>query len=258
MINDQHSGYASLLTPAIIKAVSMATDLNDLEQYAFGTLNDWDYEMNKDLVAPSVFEFFRSSFGMNLLGDELGDLYGEINGTTRDYYIFRILNEGPDSWVDNISTPGNESLDDIIRKSFHDCIAVLTDKYGPDTSEWKWGDIHRITIEHPLGTVKMLNRVFRFNSKEYRIGGSSHTVSPYSYSEGFKVDNGASERHIFNTANWDESLTVIPTGASGIPKSEFYLSQTETYLDGKFYKDAFTEPAVKAAAKYTLIMKPGK
>jgi penicillin amidase len=100
--------------------------------------------------------------------------------------------------------------------------------------------------------------VFGFNSKEYRIGGSDNTVSPYSYKAGFIVNHGASERHIFNTANWDESLTVIPTGNSGIPSDEFYLSQTETYLNGKFYKDAFTEPAVKTSAKYTLRLKPGK
>jgi penicillin amidase len=106
--------------------------------------------------------------------------------------------------------------------------------------------------------VKLLDRIFSFNSKEYGIGGSNHTVSPYAYKAGFKVNHGASERHIFNTANWDESLTVIPTGVSGVPASEFYLSQTETYLAGKFYKDAFTEGAVKAAAKYTLILKAGK
>jgi len=51
---------------------------------------------------------------------------------------------------------------------------------------------------------------------------------------------------------------VIPTGASGVPASEFYLSQTKTYLEGKFYKDPFSENAVKTAAKYTLNLKPGK
>jgi hypothetical protein len=35
------------------------------------------------------------------------------------------------------------------------------------------------------------------------------------------------------------------------------MSQTEDYINGKYYKDAFSEPAVKAAAKYTLILKPG-
>jgi len=137
-------------------------------------------------------------------------------------------------------------------------VKTLSAKYGEDQSKWKWGDIHTITLEHPLGSVKLLDRVFGLNSKTYRIGGSDHTVSPYSYNADFKVNHGASERHIFNTANWDESFTIIPTGNSGIPASEFYLSQTENYLNGVFYKDPFSEQAVKAAAKYTLILKPGK
>ena len=98
---------------------------------------------------------------------------------------------------------------------------------------------------------------FGFNSDTYSIGGSNHTVSPYSYGPGFKVNHGASERHIFNTADWDESLTVIPTGASGIPGSEFYLSQFKNYLEGKFYKDAFSEKAVKARLNITELV-PGK
>jgi penicillin amidase len=222
------------------------------------TLSGWDYDMNAKLVAPSIFEFFRISFAKNLLADELGELYGKLYGTAREYYIYRILKTGPDEWVDNINTPQKENLDDIILMSFKDCISSLSKQYGEDPSKWIWGNIHTITIEHPLGSVKILDRIFRFNSEKYGIGGSNHTVSPYSYGAGFKVDHGASERHIYNTSNWDESFTVVPTGASGIPASEFYLSQTKTYLEGKFYKDAFSENAVKAAAKYKLVLMPGK
>lgn len=258
MINDQHSDYAKLVTPYILKIEDKINEFTPEERYAFGTLKGWDYEMNKNMTAPSVFEFFRNSFPVNLLKDEMGDLYNQIDLNLRDYYIYRILKNGPDEWVDNINTPQKETLDDIILKSFKDCVNDIIAQCGSDTTKWKWGDIHKITLEHPLGSVKLIDRIFRFNSKEYRIGGSDHTVSPYSYKAGFKVNHGASERHIFNTADWDESFTVIPTGNSGIPGSEFYLSQTETYLEGKFYKDPFTGPAVKAAAKYALVLKPGK
>ncbi len=258
MINDQHSDYAALLTPAILKIGDKSNEFTPEEKYAFNSLKGWDYEMNKNLTAPSVFEFFRISFPANLLKDELGDLFGDITPTIKNYYIYRILTNGPDEWVDDVNTPQKETLEDIVLRSFKDCIKDISTQYGSDTTKWKWGDIHKITLEHPMGSIKLLDRIFRFNSKEYRIGGSDHTVSVYSYKAGFRVYHGASERHIFNTANWDESLTVIPTGNSGIPASEFYLSQTETYLQGKFYKDAFTEPAVKAGAKYTLILKAGK
>lgn len=256
MLNDQHSDYAKLLTPYILKIADKINEFTPEEKYAFNELRKWNYDMNRNMTAPTVFEFFRFSFPANLLRDELGDLYNRINETVRDYYIYRLLKNGPDEWVDDINTPQKETLDDIILRGFKDCTKEIITRCGSDTSGWKWGDIHKITLEHPLGGVKILDRLFGFNSKTYGIGGSDHTVSPYTYTSGFKVNHGASERHIFNTADWDESFTVIPTGNSGIPGSEFYLSQTESYLQGKFYKDAFTEPAVKAAAKYKLRLLP--
>jgi penicillin amidase len=256
MINDQHSDFAALLTPFIINAAKDVSGLSPLEGFGLRSLKDWDYDMNKDLAAPSVFEFFRFNFARNLLGDELGDLYGDMGSGIRDYYILRVLKSGPDELVDDTNTPEKESLEDIIVKSFRGAVAELIEKYEADSAKWLWGDIHKITMEHPMASVKILDRVFKLNSKAYRIGGSGHTVSPYSYEDDFIVNHGASERHIFNTANWDESFTVIPTGISGIPASRYYLSQLETYLNGEFYKDHFSEEAVKAAAKYTMVFRP--
>ena len=258
MITDQHSDYAARLAPVIISAAEKCGNLNDLEVKALGTLRKWDYNMDKELVAPTVFEFFRFTFPENLLADELGEQYESLGGTHRDYYVYRLMTTGPDEWVDNINTEAKESVDDIVLKSFRDCISEISARYGSDTSRWKWGDIHRIIIKHPLGSVKILDRIFGFNSREYRVGGSNHTVSPYSYKAGFVVHHGASVRHIFSTANWDESLTVIPTGISGIPASRFYLSQTDSYINGRFYKDSFSDSAVKASAKYTIKLVPAR
>jgi len=257
MITDQHSGYAALMTPFILRLNDGKANLSPAETEALNALSGWDYDMNADLVAPTIFEFFRMSLGKNLLSDELSELYGQLFGVARDYYIYRILAAGPDHWVDDVNTSEIETLDDIILKSFRDCIAAITSQYGADQASWKWGEIHKIVISHPVGSaVPLIDRIFHFNSRPYPVGGSNHTVSPYSYQPGFIVNHGASERHIFNTADWDESLTVIPTGTSGIPASEFYLSQTEAYINREFYKDAFSDEAVKAAAKYKMVLKP--
>ena len=257
MITDQHSAYAALLTPFILKISSQKASMTGLEAASFDLMAKWEYNMRADQAAPAIFEFFRKSFSKNLLSDELGELYPKLPEILNDYYIYRILNTGADEWVDDIKTAQRENLDDIILKSYKDCIRDLSDRYGKDIKNWNWGNIHKITLEHPLGTVKILNRVFGLNSPAYAVGGSNHTVCPYSYDDDqFKVNDGASERHIFNTADWDESLTVIPTGISGVPGSEFYLSQTKTYIEGNFYKDAFSNEAVKNGAKYMLKLKP--
>ena len=258
MITDQHSAYAALLTPHILKLKSRQADMSKTESAALNLLSGWDYSMSADLAAPSVFEFFRTTFPRKLLGDELGDLYSQMPERISEYYIYRILQPGgEDAWIDDISTPERETLDDIIYKSFGECITALTDSCGSDPAGWKWGGMHTLTLAHPMSKVKILDRIFGLNSATFGVGGSNHTVCPYTYKTPFISEDGASERHIFNTADWDESLTVIPTGASGVPGSEFYLSQTKSYVEGKFYKDAFTDKAVKAAAKYTLKLVPG-
>jgi penicillin amidase len=257
MITDQHSDYAKLLTPFILKLKGRMAEMSRIEADAFATLEGWDYEMNKDKVAPSVFEFFTKSLAKNLLGDELEDLFRQLPESIKDYYILRVLETGPDAWVDDINTPEIETFDDILYRSFQDEVKTLAGNYGNEVNKWTWGSIHTITLEHPLGVKKILDRFFELNSPRYGIGGSNHTVCPYSYKEGFIVTDGASERHIFSTADWDESFTVIPAGNSGIPSSEFYLSQNKIYLEGGFYKDAFSEKAVKASVKYTLKMVPG-
>lgn len=256
IITDQHSDYAKILTPFILKLSERRNEMSQTEANAFSTLEDWDYNMEKDKAAPAVFEFFSINLVKNLLGDELEDMFDQLPRSLKDYYIFRILETGPDEWVDNVKTSATETLDDIMFKSFKEGVKTLTENYGNDVNNWTWGSVHKISLDHPLSAVKLVDRIFKLSSEKFGVGGSDHTVCPYTYKEGFIVTEGASERHIFNIDDWDESYTVIPTGASGIPASEFYLSQTKTYIEGGFYKDAFSEEAVRAAAKYTLKIVP--
>jgi penicillin amidase len=259
MITDQHSDLAALMMPYILRLNNRLEELAPLEASALSVLKSWNCDMNAGLIAPSIFEFFRTSFRRNLLSDDLGDFFNQLFYMTAEYYVYRILKTGSDDLVDNINTPEKETVDDIVMQSFKDGIKLLSKQRGKNMKRWKWGDIHTITVKHPLGSVKILNSFYHLNSHKYGIGGSDHTVNPYfSFAPGFKVAHGASERHILNTSDWDESFTVIPGGDSGIPSSEFYLSQLKTYLGNEFYKDCFSDNAVRSSAKYTLILQPVK
>ncbi len=257
MINDQHSDYARLVVPYILRLNARQEELTTLELQALNAMKDWDYDMSPALPAPTLFEFFRKSFLRNLLEDELGTLYDQLWDISGEYYIYRILTEGPDGWVDNVNTAEQETIDDIVMLSFREAVGSLAKEQGSDLSDWQWGKIHTITLMHPMGSVRILKTLFKFNSAEYPVGGSDHTVCPYfTYKRDFKAVNGASMRYIYNTANWDESYSVIPGGASGVHASKYYLSQVKRYLDGEFYNDHFSDEAVKAAARHTLVLKP--
>jgi len=257
MITDNHSAYAAMLTPMILRGAEAISDPDETEKSVIEELKGWDYTMDASLVAPSLFEFIRMELARHIMLDELDELYGASLGRQHDFYIYSLANGGPDGWVDNTDTPEKETTDIVIAQSIRSAVDTLTARYGEYGDNWQWGRIHTFTLEHPMGGVKILDRMLRLNSKTYGVGGSYHTVEPYAYRDNFRAHHGASERHIFNTADWDKSLTVIPTGTSGIPGSPFYLSQTETYVNNGFYTEPFSDEAVAAAKKFEITFKPG-
>ncbi|TNF39210.1 MAG: penicillin acylase family protein, partial [Bacteroidetes bacterium] len=117
MITDNHSAYAAMLTPVILKEAETIADTDETEKAAIEELKGWDYSMDASLIAPSLFEFIRIEMARHLLGDELGELYGSSLGRQHDFYIYSMLKKGPDRWVDNINTPEEENMEMIIVQS---------------------------------------------------------------------------------------------------------------------------------------------
>jgi penicillin amidase len=202
-------------------------------------------------------------FIRNLIFDELGpDLYKDFIDSkvlVRNVVKNSWLNQNSE-WYDNISTSGKETYKDIVNKSFKDALDSLKLKLGANPVNWHWGNIHTLSLNHPLGKVWALDFAFNLNRGPYPVGGSFHTVSPYGYEydDLFKADHGASERHIFSTANWDESLTIIPTGISGIPASPYYCDQTEMYINNEYHADYIDMRKIELNTKFRLTILPVK
>ena len=85
------------------------------------------------------------------------------------------LMEDPDSpWFDSISTPKKETLTHVLEKSLEETGTFLREKLGPDPKGWRWGRLHTVQFNHPLGQVKPLDRLF--NLGPYEGGGNFETV----------------------------------------------------------------------------------
>ena len=69
-----------------------------------------------------------------------------------------ILKGERSSWIDNINTKDRiESISDIVKQSFVDSYTYISSAYGPNISNWKWGDAHSLTHKHLLGDVRVLD-----------------------------------------------------------------------------------------------------
>ncbi len=257
---NQYSNMAKDLVPKIL-AITKEVEKNEQIKELVQILADWDYEMSADKTAPLIFEEFYLILARNLMADEMGEqLYYEYLGNSRliNFMMEYIIKNQKSKWCDNVNTPEKqETMEDIVKLSFENTVDSIKNKYGKNFKAQKWGDVHCVNIEHPLGKVPILNFLFGLNYKK-PVGGSYHTVNPYAYSfrKPFEAKKGASQRHIFSLGDYDQSKVAIPTGVSGIPGSKHYLDQAEDYKQGIYHDDAFTRKAVEDKAVYRMEFLP--
>lgn len=253
---DETSMLASLYLPGLLDIVRKKNNCSSSAKQSLKTLTTWKYQMSASSSAAALFEVFYNRIVENLVKDELGDvLYSEfLNDKILVRNMFHNVWRNRRSVLcDNVLSVNKlETYDDIVNKSFEESVVFLTQKLGKDQEKWEWGKIHPFILLHPLGKVNLLNKVFELNRGPFEAGGSFHTVAPYTYkfTDQFNVTSGASQRHIYDFGDWDKSLSVIPSGNSGIPASPHYCDQTELYFTGKYHRDLFSFEAVEQNAKY--------
>lgn len=259
---DMKSKFSELLIKEIIAETEKKNDLTGLEKNALAILKAWDLSMDAGSSAAAIFENFQLCFIENTFKDQMGeDLYkGYIKNKHAVGFAVEQLWKTESQWFDNINTDKKETFTDIVQESFSDSIAKLEKEFGSSIDTWEWGKLHTFTLHHPLGSVKILDRIFKLNKGPYELGGSIHTIPQYAYTflKPFKVNHGPSQRHVYDTSQWDNSFSVIPTGNSGIPASKHYCDQTKLYVNGEFHADYVSKSKVQENAEYTMVLNSAK
>jgi penicillin amidase len=255
MQTDQHSKWAEKVLSAVLPLVDNKNEIINGNP-VFQSLKSWDFDYSVESAEATLFEVFNLEMIRAMFLDEMGeDLYNEFLKYDKfaQYGIDKIVSGKTNSWCDDVTTPATtEDFADIAELSFIRAFERLDSLLGPDPQNWKWGRLHQISFMHPLGSVNVLKKVFNLERGPYPVGGSYHTVCPYYYefNDPFTANWGASERHIFDLSDWDRSLTVIPTGESGIPASDFYCNQSDMYINMEYHEDPFSRESVEKLAKF--------
>jgi penicillin amidase len=91
-----------------------------------------------------------------------------------------------------------------------------------------------VTLHHPFGLRKPLDRIF--NLGPYPVGGGSTSLISYEYSfnDPFAAIVGPSFRQIFDLANAREVRAILPSGQSGQVFHPHYDDQTRLWLNGGY------------------------
>ena len=259
MLYDHLSVRARRFLPVINKSLAKARFMDSISVRARRALRQWDGRFEAGRPEPLLFAEFMRQFVRHLTEDEMGpELFKAYYNSFlfTKYLADHVMQTGQSPWIDNMHTSEKESLDDIILLSFRDALDNL-EKVNGHWNLKNWGDMHRLHLQHPLGKVKILDKIFGLN-RRLPAPGSSNTVNPFSYNlaQPYDSDFGASEKHIYNTADWDASYTILPAGESGMPASPHYDDQMKRYVSGGLFRDPFSLPAVRNQARYHMQFVP--
>ena len=150
-----------------------------------------------------------------------------------------------------------EKRDETLRLALQAAIAELKTQLGPEIRRWRWGQLHQLTFNHPLGSHPLLGPIF--NNGPYPMGGDHTTVwaTGASYHD---LDSSASigppYRMIVDLSNLPGSLGLLAPGQSGHLASPHYNDQAPAWFTQGYHPLLFNRQDVAQAARHTLTLTP--
>jgi len=166
--------------------------------------------------------------------------------------LLRMLRNPDNWWVQQAG--GREAW---LTQSLKEAVAWLREHMGAQPEGWRWGKLHRLPMEHMLGTQAPLDKIF--NLPTFEVGGDTDTpwqiaILPHKPYEARSF--APSHRQIFDLTNWDNARMVSIPGQSGRLTSPHYGDQLPLWLKGEHHPAPWSRAAVENQAESKLILHP--
>jgi len=249
---------ASVIVPHMANILSRFEDTKEMAEI----LSGWDFRDDPGKVAPSVFQAIYREFALLVFEDELGKTLSE---TLLDNWYFweerlaDMVLKGSSPWFDNVETPAKrETLKDLFHRAALMTKEKLGSTLGENPDEWLWGKLHQMEFVSPIRR-KGFGKGF--------LGGGSHPAPGsgealyrgyYRFNEPYSVAVPASLRMVADLGDDEKILAVLPGGVSGRLFDPHMKDQIRPYMNGDKVYWWFSDKAITAHGRHTLILRPDK
>jgi penicillin amidase len=235
MQGDQVSPHMRYMVDFLLRAFPDSVKQGSAVREALARLRGWDGGMLVNSAeAAIVAEWFQAVIELTYR-DELGPTtfahFCQLASMPIRSIRYHLMIDS--RWFDDVATPNRrETRDDILRRALGRALESLHTRFNTWTvGLWRYGALHTVTFRHPFSDEEALRTIV--NIGPFEIGGSNTTLNngEWGLNSPFDVRLGPSMRQIVDFADTATYLrTVIPTGESGQPLSQFYKNQSVLYL----------------------------
>jgi penicillin amidase len=219
--NDVYSTLAADAMPFLLQHID-ENYLNDSELTYLNQLKSWDFNITAKAKAPTIYQAWFDSLKKQIWTDEFAQLNKTIE-LPDEQTLFEILKR--DSlfrFIDNVSTPAVETLNQQITTAFKIASAGLAKEEMKNGLVW-WkhkGSVILHTLRESL---------LPFGRTDLQTGGWGNAIMAHSKT------HGPSWRMVVQLTNETEAYGIYPAGQSGNPGSKFYDNFIDDWVAGKYY-----------------------
>jgi penicillin amidase len=258
------------------EVMAMLQDLpveNEAARQALAEVRGWDGNMAADSAAAVIYRVFREEL-IDSLFEDVDDIHLQyLHGRSLDEVLVpnsAFHFKGSSILAGHVkrlySARGNDARaangvgGSVLAEAFENAVGYLVQALGPDPTRWRWGALHQVPWRHPIGAAApMVDRLLNLSRGPYPVGGDEDTPNQTGVNVWRRHEASfalASYRQLYDLADWDRSLFVLPPGQSGHPGSPHYDDHLQLWLRGDYVPLLFSRDAVAGAVEQTAVLRP--
>lgn len=264
---DNQSKLAEAFTPWL----TLINSEDPWEKTALLALRKWNFRMDADNFAATVYQYTLIGLLELVFGDKLGAAkrgYYGISSTPlflghgfalrAETRLLEILNDYDESfWYVDAATGRHRNRETLLQEALSTAVRHIRAGMGDSTRQWDWGRAHQVRYVHPLGSARLLKNIF--NRGPIPVGGDSTTPNLTRHAPALPlglIQVAANYRQIYEVGAWDRAQTVTNSGQSGHPLHPNYDDQIMLWREGVYHKMPWSREAVAEVTEQRLVLKP--
>src|SRR6478736_221630 len=211
---------------------------DDDQREVLDRLARWNGDLAPDSEEAAIYELWLSAIMRRLVGDRIGDeLFVAYTGF-REIFVGETL---PAMLAHSTDRVDPEAL----RAALQEAIELADGR--------PWGEIHALVLAHPLARIPGLDQLF--TAARIPLGGDESTICQGAMDplRGHTPAVIPSWRAVWDLADLERNVAVVPSGVSGNPASPHWADQAPLYAAGEARPAGFGTPAVT-----TLTLRPAQ
>jgi penicillin amidase len=233
MQTDNYNVFAETAMPLLLQNID-ETALNNDEKKYLDIIRGWDFRNDPGEKGPIIFQLWFDNLEKEVWSDDFNAAAKPIV-LPDDATLLKCLRDPNFKYVDNINTPGIETVQDVVTTAFKKATPEIA-RADSETGLlwWKYKDTG---LRHLLRQAALS----RFH---LMTGGGANVINAT------KQFHGPSWRMIVELTDKTEAWGIYPGGQSGNPGSKFYDNFTSDWAKGNYNRLwVMTEEEAKANDK---------